>query len=90
MITYLTRYSDTEKPDHMGRWARIATVNDIQIAWINRLEIKGDVRYSAGCDFPTRKHTDTPKEHKLFTDFESAKQYVAERWEWFKANMASG
>ena len=80
MIEYEPRYSDTDDSDHMGRWSRIAYVNDIQIAWINRISSGGVVKYGVYCNFPTRKRTDVPNENKLFDDFFDAKFWVGEKW----------
>ncbi len=34
MIEYFNRYSDTDLPDKMGRWARIGIYNKIRVSWI--------------------------------------------------------
>jgi len=47
MIEYFNRYSNTDLPDDMGRWARIAIYKNIRIAWISRLENKGKIIFSA-------------------------------------------
>lgn len=85
MIEYYSRYSDTDDSDRMGRWARIAVLNKIQIAWISRVTIKGVHKYSTSCDFPTRLN-DISKEHKLCESLAEAKEFIKERWEWFKEN----
>ena len=35
MIEYFERYSSTDEPDKMGRWARTAVYKNIRIAWIS-------------------------------------------------------
>ena len=82
MIEYFNRYSNTDLPDNMGRWARIAIFKNIRIAWISRLENKGKVIFSVSCHFPTMQN-DTANEHKVFETFEEAKEFVNERWNWF-------
>ena len=82
MIEYFNRYSNTDLPDDMGRWARIAIFKNIRIAWISRLENKGKVIFSVSCHFPTMQN-DTANEHKVFETFEEAKEFVNERWNWF-------
>ena len=85
MIKYHSRYSDTDDLDDLGRWARIATVNNIQIAWITRHKIRETINFSVSCNFPTMAN-DTANEHKLCDSFTDAKDFVQERWEWFKEN----
>jgi len=85
MIEYYNRYSDNDDLDHMGRWARIAVLNNIQIAWISKHTMKGVEKYIASCNFPTQLN-DTAKEHKACHSLAEAKEFVNERWEWFKEN----
>ena len=82
MIEYFPRYSDTDLPDNMGRWARTAVYKSIRIAWISRLEAKDKVVFSVSCHFPTLQN-DTSNEHKVCFSLEEAKEFVKERWEWF-------
>jgi len=82
LIEYLNRYSQTDKPDDMGRWARTAIYKNIRIAWISRIEVKDIVVFSVSCHFPTIQN-DTANEHKICSTFDEAKDFVKERWEWF-------
>lgn len=82
MIQYFNRYSDTDLPDDMGRWARIAVYKNIRIAWINRVEFKDEIRFVVSCHFPTMQN-DSANEHKICSSLEEAKDFVKERWEWF-------
>ena len=82
MIKYFPRYSDTDLPDNMGRWARTAIYKNIRIAWISRLEVKGKVVFSVSCHFPTTQN-DTANENKVCFSLDEAKHFVKERWEWF-------
>lgn len=82
MIEYFPRYSETDLPDDMGRWARIAIYKNIRIAWINRLENKRKIIFSVSCHFPTMQN-DTANEHKVLHSLDEAKDFVKERWEWF-------
>jgi len=82
MIEYSNRYSSTDQPDKMGRWARTASYNNIRIAWITRLEVKGEVAFFVTCHFPTMQN-DTANESESFESLEEAKGFVKERWEWF-------
>tara|TARA_B110000858_G_scaffold114811_1_gene131218 strand:+ start:319 stop:582 length:264 start_codon:yes stop_codon:yes gene_type:complete len=85
MIEYHSRYSDTDDSDHRGRWARIGVVNKIQIACISKHTIKGIDKYSASCNFPTQLN-DIAKENKVCDSLAAAKEFIAERWVWFKEN----
>lgn len=82
MIEYIPRYSNTEEPDDMGRWARLAIFKNIRIAWISRIENNEKVVFSVICHFPTMQN-DTANEHKICSSFEEAKEFVNERWNWF-------
>ena len=82
MIEYLNRYSDTDLPDDMGRWAINAVYKNIRIAWISRIEVRGEVIFSVSCYFPTLQN-DTANEYKTCFSLDEAKEFVKERWEWF-------
>lgn len=82
MIQYFNRYSTTDLPDNMGRWARTATYRNIRIAWISRVQTKDKIVFCASCHFPTMQN-DTANESKVFETFEQAKDFVNERWKWF-------
>lgn len=82
MIEYFNRYSDTDLPDDMGRWARIAIYKNIRIAWINRVEFDDRIAFSVSCEFPTLQN-DSAREYKLCNSLDEAKEFVKERWEWF-------
>ena len=82
MIEYFNRYSDTDLPDKMGRWARIGIYNKIRVSWISRVQTKDKIVFCASCHFPTMQN-DTANEHKTFENFEEAKDFVSERWNWF-------
>lgn len=83
-IIYNTRYSDTDKLDKFGRWARTASYNGIRIAWINKYKLKQEDKecYSVSLLFPTLNN-DTATEHKIFYSLDEAKEFVSERWNWF-------
>ena len=82
-IIYNNRYSCTDKLDKFGRWARIASYNGIRIAWINKFEQEGKEYYSVSLHFPTLNN-DTAREHRVFITLQEAKEFVSERWNWFK------
>lgn len=85
MIEYISRYSQTDEPDDMGRWARMGVFNNIRICWIGRYELKEKTLFFASCHFPTMQN-DTSNEHKGFDSFKDAKEFVEERWNWFLLN----
>lgn len=82
MIKYINRYSNTDLPDNMGRWARLVEYKNIRIAWISRIESHGKVMFLARCYFPTMRN-DTANENKVCKSLDDAKEFVSERWEWF-------
>lgn len=55
----INRYSDTDKPDKHGRWARIVYANNLQIAWIKMIIIDDKLFYSVKDFFPS-VHNDSP------------------------------
>ena len=81
-IIYNTRYSDTDKLDKFGRWARTASYKGIRIAWISKFEQEDKEYYSVSLHFPTLNN-DTATEHKTFYSLDEAKEFVNERWNWF-------
>jgi hypothetical protein len=82
MIEYFDRYSSTDLPDDMGRWARTAVYKNIRIAWISRKETDKGIVFLVSLSFPTMQN-DTANEHKVFFSLEESKDFVKERWEWF-------
>ena len=80
MIKWRIRYSDTDEPDKFGRWARLATINGVAIAWVNRFESDGVVGYDVNCYFPTIKNQDMPNAHFVEGAFEEAKKRVEDEW----------
>lgn len=82
-ITYESRYSDTEEFDKQGRWARIAKVNDVQIAWISKVVVEGEIVFFVTCEFPTKKNSGTPRESVTRATEKGAKEFVKTTWEKF-------
>ena len=82
MIEYKTRYSQTDKPDNLGRWARLAVYKGVRIAWISRKETDKGIVFIVSLNFPTMDN-DTSNEHKIIKSIDEAKEFVKERWEWF-------
>lgn len=82
-IIYSTRYSDTDKLDKFGRWARTASYNGIRIAWISKFKQGHKEWYSATLHFPTLNN-DTATEHEIFYSLDEAKEFVNEKWNWFR------
>jgi hypothetical protein len=79
LITYQSRYSDTDEPDDMGRWARKAYYRGVCIAWISRLEINGKIIFSVNTHFPLTG-SDIPNKHDIANSFEEAKLSVENLW----------
>ena len=82
MIEYFNRYSNTDLPDNMGRWARIGIYKNIRVSWISRVQTKDKIVFCASCHFPTMQN-DTANESKVFFSLEDAKDFVSERWNFF-------
>jgi hypothetical protein len=82
MIEYFNRYSDTDLPDKMGRWARIAVYKNIRIAWISRIEYEDKMIFSVTLHFPTMQN-DTANESIVCESLLKAKEVTEERWNWF-------
>lgn len=50
-VEYKPRYSDTDEPDDIGRWARIVFYKGLQIGWISKT--KNNDRFLIAGTFPT-------------------------------------
>lgn len=85
-IEYTHRYSSTDDFDDLGRWARLAGVNGVTIAWVNKIQSKEKVVFCVTCNFPT-KYGACANEHKVFETLEESKEFIKERWKWFKSNV---
>jgi hypothetical protein len=71
MIKWIERYSFTDEPDEMGRWARMGVVNGITICWISKVKDK----YCTDMHLPTRL-SDSPHEVKVLDTFKEAKEFA--------------
>lgn len=71
MIKWIEKYSSTEEPDEMGRWARMGIVNGITICTISKVKD----RYCSHMYLPTRL-SDSPHEVQVFLTFDEAKEFV--------------
>jgi len=74
-LRWVNRYSQSSEPDKHGRWARVMYVDDVQYAWVNRLDVDGRIRYSVRLNFPTKASSDNPHDHIIEMDFKSAKAW---------------
>lgn len=82
LITYEPRYSFTDEPDDMGRWARKAIYRELHIAWISRLESNGVVKFCVNTYFPLTKN-DYPSKVEMCDTFEDAKIAIEILWTQF-------
>ena len=82
LVTYEPRYSLTDEPDDMGRWARKAIYRGLHIAWISRLESNGVVKFHVNTHFPLTKN-DCPSKGELCDSFEDAKMITETLWTQF-------
>ncbi len=79
-ISWIPRYSFTEKSDEKGRWARIAMYRSIKIALINRIEDQaGSLFYHLSMFFPV-KSTDHPFYKSNFKSFKEATECAEYQW----------
>jgi len=81
------RYSSTDEPDEMGRWARILYYNNLTIAWIDRLENKkGKVVFVVKCYFPCNE-SDVPRGTFIADTYEDALKLAKREWNKFKRRI---
>jgi hypothetical protein len=81
------RYSSTDEPDEMGRWARILDFKRLTIAWISRLENKkGKVIFTIHCYFPCN-FSDNPNGHFITNTYEDALKLAKKEWNKFRKNI---
>ncbi|MEK6884949.1 MAG: hypothetical protein AABY22_35285, partial [Nanoarchaeota archaeon] len=92
-FVWLNRYSDNEKTDDIGRWARIGYYNGFMISWITGFLVKTgkveDKRKVGVCNmflvhlqFPTSSNQGGAVEK--FDNIEDAKKYTVEMFNDFK------
>lgn len=74
-LRWVNRYSQTSEPDKHGRWARAMYVDDVLYAWITRLDVDGDIRYSARLYFPTKAGNDSPHDNSIKRNFDEIKSW---------------
>lgn len=88
-VRWIPRYSSTMEDDKMGRWARVAYAGKFdnngfyrgkvcrwEIAWIKKLEIKGELKFTISYLYPSNgKH--------LSDNLEDAKKEVEQTFRWF-------
>lgn len=86
-IEYYNRYSQTDEPDNLGRWARLAVYKNVRIAWISRVIVKEKTTFIVSLHFPTMQN-DTANEHKTFASLKNSKQFIEKKWNWFIENIA--
>lgn len=85
-IIWISRYSSTDKPDNLGRWARVGYLQhrskdpfkNCQIAWINKLNNKYSAYiYLGSGKFKNEFNTEElAKEYCEKTINEFAKEYL--------------
>lgn len=79
-IIWTNRYSQTDESDDLGRWARVGYLENktkdpmrmFQIAWINKVEIKGVQKFLADL------HIGSTKFYKTLDTIDEAKEYCQE------------
>lgn len=76
---WLPRYSDTDKPDKQGRWARVCFYGDFLICWISRQQVNETVMYVVKDYFPSSGDSD-PCFIEATEDLEKAKSDAIKRF----------
>jgi len=76
------RYSNNEKPDKQGRWARLCFYRKFLIAWISRQQINETIMYVVTDYFPSNGNS-SPCFVEATEDFEKAKEGVEKRFNEF-------
>lgn len=74
LIEWMKRYSFTDEPDEMGRWARLGVVNRLTFCLISKVKDK----YCTDMYIPTRL-SDSPHEVQVFDNFEDAKKFACDK-----------
>ena len=82
-FSWQSRYSNNEKSDKHGRWARLCFYRGFLIAWISRIEhIQAGTFYTISDFFPSNGNSDPCFVGKEL-DFEKAKEGVEKRFNEF-------
>lgn len=73
-----TRYSNTDEPDYMGRWARLLIYKGMLFAWVNRdgynkPDGRNDILFTIHGYFPINRN-DMPQYVASASTFEEAKE----------------
>lgn len=82
MIEWIEKYSFTDEPDEMGRWARMGVVNGVTICWISKAREK----YLVMMHLPTRL-SDSPHESSVFDTYNESKDYAYRKLIQFKVKF---
>ena len=82
-LKWITRYSDTEKSDKQGRWARLLYFDNMLIVWVSRVGNGETVKYQVNTFFPIHEMTDCPTDHSLHNSFNEAKIWAEKVWDDF-------
>lgn len=89
-FNWVSRYSDTNETDNIGRWSRICYYNGLYIGWVNGYASDGnDMRevgtvivFIANLSFPTSSQNNDGYER--FNSFKECQKYVEEMFLDFK------
>lgn len=85
-LQWHSRYSDTDEPDKMNRWARILYFKNLQIGWVKRVEANKVIIFSAQTYFPVSGN-DYPLGLRVFATIQEAKDYIENEWYKFKIEL---
>lgn len=82
-LRWENRYSDTEKPDEMGRWARILFYKGLLIAWVRLTNFNDKSAVYTGRTYFPVNGRDLPFEHFTAKTSEEAMKHVESLWQKF-------
>ena len=88
-LKWITRYSDTDKSDKQGRWARLLYFDNMLIVWVSRVGNGETVKYQANTFFPVHEMADCPTDHSLHNSFDEAKHWAEKMWDDFVTKVTS-
>ena len=83
-MEWKNRYSQTDKPDNHGRWARLLYHKGYLICWVSRIVTSTEPfeLFVAKTFFPI-SGSDCPEGAEKFYSFEAAKEWCLKQWDKF-------
>lgn len=82
-IHWVNKFSNTDKPDNLGRWERACYCNSLNIASVKMVMERKSVLYSSKTFFPCTAD-ELPYHSTTHESFKEAKEWVEYQWDKFK------